>query len=76
MDQILTITGLLINLAGVILLFLFGMPFHVPTRGRIPLVLEQEDEAGLRVEKRNVVLGWIGLGAIVVGTFLQVWAAL
>ena len=34
MSKTLNILGLLLNLAGVVLLFLFGMPFRIATGGQ------------------------------------------
>jgi hypothetical protein len=75
MSKTLNILGLLLNLAGVVLLFLFGMPFRIATGGQtitwttanIDLLIKKLDDA-------YTVLGWLGLLAIVLGTLLQVWA--
>jgi hypothetical protein len=48
--------GLLMNLSGVILLFVFGMPFRVPVR-----IVEQCDRKAIRTECWYDVLGLLGL---------------
>jgi hypothetical protein len=76
-SKALNICGLLCNLAGVVLLFLFGMPFRIATGGKL-LTLETNviNEQVRRVDLLYSVLGWIGFVAIVVGTLLQVRATL
>ena len=77
MSKALNICGLLLNLAGVVLLFLFGMPFRIATGGQtvtwtaanIDLLIKKLDDV-------YTVLGWLGLLAIVLGTLLQVWATM
>jgi len=71
------ILGLLANLVGVILLFLFGMPFRVRTRGyRLltsqPVESEKRRLAGL--ELTYDAAGWLGLALIVLGTAMQILA--
>lgn len=44
--------GLALNLFGVLGLFRFGMPFHVPTRGEQCLKISQESEKDLVTEER------------------------
>ena len=67
----LSLAGLVVSLIGVLLLFRYGMPYRVETRGRIYRVIEQEDEAAKTVERRYRMLGNIGLALVVVGTLLQ-----
>jgi hypothetical protein len=77
MSKAMNIFGLLLNLAGVVLLFLFGMPFRIATGGatiawttwNIDLLVKKLDDV-------YTVLGWLGLLAIVLGTLLQVWATM
>ncbi|MEQ1708058.1 MAG: hypothetical protein ABL864_06985 [Terricaulis sp.] len=66
--------GLVANLIGVVMLFYFGMPFHVPQGGSIFLALEQRDENGLRKERFFQVMGFVGLALIFFGTVLQIAA--
>jgi hypothetical protein len=77
MGKVMNILGLLLNLAGVVLLFLFGMPFRVPTGGKV--VTWTTASIDIQVKKLDdlySVLGWIGLSAIVLGTLLQIMATL
>jgi hypothetical protein len=77
MGKLMNILGLLLNLAGVVLLFLFGMPFRVPTGGKV--VTWTTASIDIQVKKLDdlySVLGWIGLSAIVLGTLLQIMATL
>jgi hypothetical protein len=60
---------------GVIILFRYGMPFHVPTGGAVHLITEQVDAAEKALESRYEVFGYFGLLAIVVGTGMQIIGA-
>ena len=72
-----TIFGLLLNLVGVVLLFLFGMPFGVATGGTtVPWTTSNIDVRVNRIDDLFSVLGWIGLLAIVLGTLFQILATL
>jgi hypothetical protein len=69
--------GLGANLAGVILLFYFGMPFRVEAGGSEQFITvsvhnpgEQEASAYFRG------MGYFGLALIVAGTALQIWVSL
>lgn len=66
------IIGLLTNLSGFILLFVFGMPFRV--RGGPFRLLEQPNAKDIRVERWCDVLGLLGLALIVLGTAAQIKA--
>lgn len=70
----LSIAGLLMNLTGVILLFVFGMPFRVPTGGHPILLADQADPKDVRAERWYAVLGGLGLALIVLGTAAQIIA--
>jgi hypothetical protein len=77
MSKTLNILGLLLNLAGVVLLFLFGMPFRIATGGKT--VTWTTSSIDLQVKKLDdlyTVVGWIGLLAIVLGTLLQILATM
>jgi hypothetical protein len=69
----LNILGLLMNLVGIILLFVFGMPFRVRTGGR---QLEQAYPEPVSAERWHTFLGWLGFALFVLGTFAQVDANL
>jgi hypothetical protein len=71
----LNIIGLVLNLVGVIILFRYGMPFHVPTGGALLLVTDQIDAAEKAVESWYEIYGYFGLLAIFVGTVMQIVGA-
>ena len=60
---------------GVIILFQYGMPFHVPTGGAVHLITGRVDAAEKALESRYEIFGYIGLIAIVVGTGMQIVGA-
>ena len=67
-------TGLLANLFGVILLFLFGMPFRVRTGGASYELREEVDQTAVAAERWYDTLGGLGLALIVLGTAAQIGA--
>lgn len=69
----LAIAGLVLNLIGVLLLFQFGLPTGIRTGGG-EVIVNRATEAGKRRERLYKTLGFVGLGAIVIGTALQIWA--
>jgi hypothetical protein len=71
----LNITGLVLNLVGVIILFRYGMPFQVPTGGAVHIITEQVDAAETALESRYEVFGYFGMLVIVVGTGMQIVGA-
>jgi len=72
MAKLLAIGGLALALAGVLILFRFGMPFRVERKGNSYLLLEEIDDEGLAAEARYRLLGYVGLAATVAGTVLQI----
>ena len=58
-------------LIGVVMLFVFGMPFRVRTGGAAS-VIANPTEAGKRLECLFDLLGGLGLAAIVAGTAAQI----
>lgn len=70
-----TTGGLLSALAGVILLFRYGMPYKVRRGGVSFLALEGVDEEEVKREARYSKFGWIGLVLIVAGTVCQIVGA-
>jgi hypothetical protein len=72
----LTFWGLLLGLIGVILLFRYGMPFHVPTNGANYISDSYTNYADIALEHRYLVYGYVGLGCLIVGTVLQMLALL
>jgi hypothetical protein len=69
---VLTIFGSLLNLAGIVLLFLFEMPFRVAPA--VKTATWNASSLGLQVKKLDdiyTILGWMGLLALLLGTLLQ-----
>jgi hypothetical protein len=56
----LTLTGLALNLVGVLILFRWGMPFHVPSGGAIHFIAEQADEKEKALERIYTIIGYPG----------------
>jgi len=74
-QRILNIAGLVLELIGVIMLFLWGTPFFVPTGGLRWLALPGPDPKLLATEHLYTVVGYFGFAALVLGTSLQIVAA-
>jgi hypothetical protein len=72
----LTFWGLLLGLVGVLILFRYGMPYHVPTHGANYIRDSYTNTADISLEHRYAVYGYVGLGCLVVGTILQMLALL
>ena len=72
----LNVIGLLANLAGVILLFRYGMPYRVASPEGDFFITEKPSPEGQMIDRRYKILGFLGLGFILVGTGLQILAAL
>jgi hypothetical protein len=70
------ILGLILVLVGVLLLFVFGMPFRVRTGGSAFYVTERTDEKEKRAERIYDILGWLGVTLVVLGTLSQIIANL
>jgi heme/copper-type cytochrome/quinol oxidase subunit 1 len=70
---IISLCGSGLNLTGLVLLFLFGLPFKVRTGGADWVLTRQVDEAARQMEFRSDVLQWIGFICVLVGTLLQMW---
>ena len=75
-SKVLNIFGLFFSLGGVLLLLVFGMPVHVST-----IVTASWSVSGIKFQLQRFAdiysaLAWIGLGAIVFGTLLQVLATI
>ena len=77
MVTFLNVLGLLLGLIGVVMLFLFGMPFRIRTEGKIAFsyMLADADKT-IRKERLHGLLGWVGLVLIIASTGLQIVAAL
>ena len=69
------IFGLFLNLAGIVLLFLFEMPFRIaPDVKPVTWSMSSFALQAKKLDDIYTVLGWIGLLALVLGTLLQVLA--
>jgi hypothetical protein len=76
-SEVLKIFGLLLNLAGIVLLFLFELPFRVATANKtVPWTTSSIDLQVKKLDDIHTVLGWIGLLTLVLGTLLQILATL
>ena len=76
-EQILKIVGLLLNFGGIVLLFLFEMPFRVASGSKtVAWTAPSIDVQVRKLDDIYTVLGWIGLLTLVLGTLLQILAAL
>jgi hypothetical protein len=67
--------GILMSLIGVLLLFRFGMPYHVPTGGAQFIITEQVDENDILKEAKYMRYGYLGLGLTVFGSLMQIYAS-
>lgn len=70
--KLIAILGLLLTWIGVLLLFRYGMPYRVETKGESALLLEQTDHAAIAKERQYRRLGYLGLAAITIGAALQI----
>jgi len=71
-----TIMGLIGNLAGVILLFRYGMPYAVRTGGADVIQTRQQDPEAIKREALYDRRGGLGLILIILGTLFQIIGAL
>lgn len=69
-----TALGLLFNLAGVVILFWFGMPFRLPVKGALLFAWGQTLEGEHR-DRVSLGLSWAGLLLIAAATFMQMRGA-
>ena len=72
----LNVVGLVVSLLGVILLFLFGMPFRIAKGGYEFITTETANPKDIATEVLYSRLGWIGLALIIIGTVAQILATL
>jgi hypothetical protein len=76
MAATLNVIGLVATLAGVLLLLRYGMPYRVSSQEGDFLVTETPSPEGLKTDARYRRLGFIGLALVVIGTLLQIAAAI
>lgn len=67
------VSGMGLNLFGLLLLFWCGVPFQPRRRGTVGIIMEGEDAAGKRRERWLDVGSWLGLACAVIGSGLQAW---
>lgn len=72
----LTLSGLGLNLLGVILLFRYGMPFRVRSGGMSSVVVPSDDSGERARDIWYGIAGMIGLLLIIAGTGAQAVAVL
>jgi len=73
---VLNTAGLVLNLAGVLLLFRYGMPFRVAQINEGSLWADKPTERDRSLNRRYTFLGVLGLCLLGASTGLQVAAAL
>lgn len=74
MAPILNTIGLVLTILGVLGLFRFGMPFHVPTKGVMTLSLSQTSDEDIARERAFGRLAMLSLALVITGTGFQIWA--
>jgi hypothetical protein len=75
-SRMFNLIGLALTLVGVLILFRWGMPFHVPTGGANFIITEQSDPKEIALERIYTIIGYVGLVALIAGTVLQMVATL
>jgi uncharacterized membrane protein len=75
-SHVFSLVGLALNLLGVLILFRWGMPFHVPAGGATFRVTSQVDTSGVALERIYTIIGYVGLALLIAGTVLQMVAVL
>ena len=70
-----TSAGLVLSLVGVVLLFRYGMPYRVRTRGQPIRIAISNDPRAATLDRRYEMLGWLGLFLVVLGTICQIIGA-
>jgi hypothetical protein len=73
---VLNVIGLSMNAAGVILLFFFAMPYRIPTPRGGYIVTGSPDPDDALTDKRFKMRSHLGLSLVMLGTGLQIAAAL
>jgi hypothetical protein len=73
--NVVNIGGLVANLAGVLLLFRYGMPFRVRSEGLTYFIANgPPDQREIKEDRRHTILGMLGLILIILGTAAQIAA--
>ena len=72
--QILGSAGIILNTAGVVGPFRYGMPYRTRSGGAQYIVIEQVDETDIRKERLYDQWGMVSLAAIIGGALIQIAA--
>ena len=64
--------GLVFDIAGVILLFLFGLSPEVNPNGEMPLMVDQEDESEAKKYKKYKRMSHVALLLLCIGFIFQI----
>lgn len=76
-SRLINVLGLVCNFAGVLILFRWGMPFRTASGGISLLALDGLlNEKGVALDRIYMVCGYVGLVLLMLGTMLQIIAAL
>jgi hypothetical protein len=67
----LSLVGLVLNAAGTVAVFIFGVPSRIKMGGDSFLAIGEYDASAHRRERLFTGLGWAGLAAILIGAGLQ-----
>jgi hypothetical protein len=70
------IIGLLLDIFGVVILFLFGLPPSINKKGHINLILEQADDNEIAKASRYEKISYFGLTLILLGFLFQLFSNL
>jgi hypothetical protein len=63
--------GLVLDIFGVVLLFLYGLPPQISRTGTTYVTTEEIDEEEKKQAKKYVFRSWVALGLLVTGFLLQ-----
>ncbi len=71
MSTILTGIGLVLDIAGVVLLYFFGLPAHISRGGHSFRVVDQQNDVEAQQAKLYDLLARVGIWLLIVGFALQ-----
>ena len=72
LGSILSTVGLFLDIIGVIMLFIYGIPENVDRRGSQHLILEEADETELDKARHYDVMSFLAVTSLVVGFVCQI----
>jgi hypothetical protein len=70
-----TVIGVVIGLTGLLLMFRYGMPFRVESKGWSTVVVKETDPSEAALDRRYKLLGQLGLLLTIAGGMCQIIAA-